>query len=80
MILAGLSGAAWDGLRLGLTSQTCAVQPEKAALTDRDPFGGCMDIALGETGFFRLHKTDRWWLVTPAGNAYLSLADMVMLK
>ncbi len=25
-----------------------------------------------ETGFFRLDRSDRWWLVTPAGNGFLS--------
>jgi agarase len=43
------------------------------ALTTRDRYGGCPDIQLGATGFFRLERTDqRWWLVTPEGNAFLS--------
>ncbi len=38
----------------------------------RDSYGGCCTLPLGETGFFRLEKTDRWWLVSPEGNAFLS--------
>ena len=38
----------------------------------RDQYGGCTAIQFESTGFFRLEKTDRWWLVTPEGNAYLS--------
>ena len=30
------------------------------------------NIKFEATGFFRLEKADRWWLVTPEGNAYLS--------
>jgi hypothetical protein len=38
----------------------------------RDLYGGCTGIHFPATGFFRLEKADRWWLVTPEGNAYLS--------
>ena len=38
----------------------------------RDSYGGCFDVTFGDTGFFRLEKADRWWLVTPAGHAFLS--------
>jgi agarase len=38
----------------------------------RDEYGGCPDIRFAPTGFYRLEKADRWWLVTPRGNAFLS--------
>lgn len=38
----------------------------------RDQYGGCTDVRFEATGFFRLEKADRWWLVTPEGNAFLS--------
>lgn len=44
-----------------------------ANLTTRDPYGGCADITFGATGYFRLERPDRWWLVTPDGHAFLSL-------
>ena len=43
-----------------------------AAFRLRDKFGGCPDVRFNGTGFFRLEKKDRWWLVTPEGNAFLS--------
>lgn len=39
---------------------------------DRDRFGGWKGRAFEATGFFRVEKDDRWWLVTPEGNAFLS--------
>ncbi len=51
------------------------------ASPDRDRFGGCTKIQFEATGFFRLEKTDRWWLVTPEGNAFLSFGvNHVMLN
>jgi hypothetical protein len=43
-----------------------------AAFGLRDKFGGCSDIRFKGTGFFRLERKDRWWLVTPEGNSFLS--------
>lgn len=37
-----------------------------------DQFGGWMGKRFEATGFFRVEKEDRWWLVTPEGNAFLS--------
>ena len=37
-----------------------------------DRFGGWMGKKFAATGFFRVEKDDRWWLVTPEGNAFLS--------
>ena len=38
----------------------------------RDRYGGNRALQFEATGFFRLEKADRWWLVTPEGNAFLS--------
>ena len=38
----------------------------------RDKFGGWTGKNFKATGFFRLEKDERWWLVTPEGNAFLS--------
>lgn len=40
--------------------------------TSRDPFGGWTGRKFKSTGFFRVEKDERWWLVTPEGNAFLS--------
>ena len=37
-----------------------------------DRFGGWTGKKFKATGFFRTEKDKRWWLVTPAGNAFLS--------
>ena len=37
-----------------------------------DQFGGWTGKRFEATGFFRVEKEDRWWLVTPEGNAFLS--------
>ena len=37
-----------------------------------DRFGGWTGRRFEATGFFRVEKDERWWLVTPAGNAFLS--------
>ena len=39
---------------------------------DFDRFGGWMGRQFEATGFFRLVKDERWWLVTPDGCAFLS--------
>jgi len=39
---------------------------------DRDRYGGWRKIRFDATGFFRLERSDRWWFVTPEGNAFLS--------
>ncbi len=36
----------------------------------RDKFGGWTGKKFKATGFFRLEKDERWWLVTPEGNAF----------
>jgi hypothetical protein len=37
-----------------------------------DRFGGWTGKQFEATGFFRVEKDQRWWLVTPEGNAFLS--------
>jgi len=44
-----------------------------AAAPDRDRFGGWKGKTFEATGFFRTeHDGERWWLVTPEGNAFIS--------
>ena len=47
-----------------------AAQPPDQATRDR--FGGYRPLRFEASGYFRLQKADRWWLVTPEGNAFLS--------
>lgn len=42
------------------------------AKLERDRFGGWKAKQFKATGFFRVEKDERWWLVTPEGNAFLS--------
>jgi hypothetical protein len=42
------------------------------AAGDLDRFGGWKGKRFKATGFFRVEKDDRWWLVTPEGNSFLS--------
>ena len=37
-----------------------------------DRYGGWTGRSFQPTGFFRVEKDDRWWLVTPDGNVFLS--------
>jgi len=37
-----------------------------------DRFGGWRGVRFEASGYFRLEKKERWWLVTPEGNAFLS--------
>ena len=45
---------------------------DTAETADRDRFGGWTGRRFEATGFFRVERDDRWWLVTPEGNAFLS--------
>jgi hypothetical protein len=42
------------------------------ASMELDRFGGWKGRPFKATGFFHLEKDERWWLVTPEGNAFLS--------
>ncbi len=49
------------------------VSAQDAVATDGfDRFGGWKGKKFEATGFFRVEKDERWWLVTPEGNAFLS--------
>ncbi|MEM7375446.1 MAG: hypothetical protein AAF587_43025 [Bacteroidota bacterium] len=39
---------------------------------ETDIYGGWTGKSFRATGYFRTEKEDRWWLVTPLGNAFLS--------
>ena len=53
---------------LGRSVRTLAAVDE----SELDQFGGWRGKRFQATGFFRVEKDDRWWLVTPEGNAFLS--------
>src|SRR5262245_27137724 len=36
-----------------------------------DQYGGLRAVRSEASGFFRVEKRDRWWLVTPAGHGWL---------
>jgi len=37
----------------------------------RDPYGGWLGVRFEPSGYFRLEKKHRWWMVTPEGHAFL---------
>ena len=43
-----------------------------ATADQRDTYGGWTEKKFEATGFFRTEKSDRWWLVTPEGNAFFT--------
>ncbi len=45
---------------------------QTSANIDLDRFGGWSGKRFEATGFFRVEKDERWWLVTPDGSAFLS--------
>ena len=54
----------------GVTAHVRATDAVAAKQLDR--FGGWTGKKFKATGFFRVEKDERWWLVTPKGNAFLS--------
>ena len=64
-LTATLGGAGFLGGTLG----ACSVL---RASSDLDLYGGWTGKRFEATGFFRTEKDERWWLVTPEGNAFLS--------
>ena len=55
-----------------LVAMVTSTAASDQASKDRDQYGGWTGLKFEATGFFRLEKApDRWWLVTPEGNAYL---------
>lgn len=60
---------------LAVAGAALAMQKAKFAFGKNiafDRFGGWTRKRFEATGFFRVEKQDRWWLVTPEGNAFLS--------
>ncbi|MEM1226428.1 MAG: hypothetical protein AAGJ40_12070 [Planctomycetota bacterium] len=47
-------------------------QANASVVQPLDRFGGWTGKVFEATGFFRVEKDDRWWLVTPDGHAFLS--------
>ena len=47
-------------------------QPAMFDTPELDEYGGYTERQFEPTGYFRLEKYGRWWLVTPEGNAFLS--------
>ena len=62
------SAAAILGTKLLDKSCVCA----EPSTSDLDRYGGWKGKRFAATGFFRVEKDTRWWLVTPAGNGFLS--------
>ena len=76
--------------RFAQAEQPCGANvPSDKQLTEStntrrlDRFGGLESVHFDSSGFFRVEKADRWWLVTPDGAAFLSFglnhADSVYL-
>ena len=64
--LTGISAVALGGAAFNQQSRG---QP---AAIELDRYGGWKGKKFRATGFFRTEKDNRWWLVTPEGNAFLS--------
>ena len=60
------------GVALGGGFSNHAIARDAVDADVLDRFGGWTGRKFGATGFFRVEKDDRWWLVTPEGNAFLS--------
>ncbi|MBM3748503.1 MAG: hypothetical protein FJW34_22220, partial [Acidobacteria bacterium] len=55
-----------------VTRRALLAAPLTAAIpVKRDPYGGWPGVRFEPSGFFRLEKKDRWWMVTPEGHAFL---------
>ena len=50
-----------------LPSGLKGIEPEEL-----DRFGGLKSVSFEASGFFRIEQSNRWWFVTPEGNAFLS--------
>jgi hypothetical protein len=56
----------------GLTVSSAYSFGSTMAPEEYDKYGGWTGKKFKATGFFRVEKDNRWWLVTPEGNAFLS--------
>lgn len=61
-----------DFLKCSSAAALAMTHPALFAATQTDPYGGWTGKQFKATGFFRVEKDDRWWIVTPDGNAFLS--------
>jgi len=69
-----IGGAALSFAGIGDHLRKGAAAMDESRAPDLDRFGGWMGKRFEATGFFRTqHDGERWWLVTPEGNAFLSL-------
>ena len=66
-----LQGVTASAVGLGILRDVRA--KDAVASKEFDQFGGWKGKNFKATGFFRVEKDRRWWLVTPEGNAFLSL-------
>ena len=65
--------ASYGSAGLCFTFPACNTALKKTSEQDYDRYGGWEDKKLTKTGFFHTeHDGDRWWFVTPEGNAFLS--------
>jgi len=58
-----------DLIRIGIAGAAPALA---VPLEEMDAYGGWTKKRFEKTGFFRLDRDDRWWMVTPEGHAFLS--------
>ncbi|MGC9341541.1 MAG: twin-arginine translocation signal domain-containing protein [Bacteroidales bacterium] len=56
----------------GLTGVSIPGIAGKLISAEYDKYGGWTGKKFKATGFFRAEKDDRWWVVSPEGNAFLS--------
>ncbi len=69
-----MSGVLLVGVMVGFFAVEGVMAMDKSRAPDRDRFGGWTGKRFEATGFFRTeHDGKRWWLVTPEGNAFISL-------
>lgn len=54
---------------ISVSNSGCANTKDSVEL---DKFGGWTGKMFTATGFFRVEKDNRWWFITPEGNAFLS--------
>ncbi|MEM8891852.1 MAG: hypothetical protein AAGD28_27990 [Bacteroidota bacterium] len=62
--------AASSAFSLGLSHQLFLFQQNPIA--EQDKYGGWKAKKFEPSGFFRVEKEDRWWMVSPEGHAFLS--------
>lgn len=56
----------------GVTSGSVPSLARSMMPEEYDKYGGWTGKKFSATGFFRTEKDERWWIVTPEGNAFLS--------